>query len=232
MQEFAHSKKGDYRISNLSYNSRRMARLLLADDHQLVREGFRALLQMHGFEVVGEAADGFAAVRLARECQPDVAIVDLSMPLLNGIEAAREIANVSPRTRTILLTIYTEDHYVMEALRAGASGYLLKSRAAKDLVDAIRKVEAGGIYLGAEVSDAAIRTYQKQIQISTVNLSSRERQVLALIAQGKSTREVAVVLGISPKTASAHRANLMKKLDVHETAGLVRYAIRTGMVAA
>src|SRR5436305_12987312 len=110
MQEFAHSKKGDYRISNLSYNSRRMARLLLADDHQLVREGFRALLQMHGFEVVGEAADGFAAVRLARECQPDVAIVDLSMPLLNGIEAAREIANVSPRTRTILLTIYTEDH--------------------------------------------------------------------------------------------------------------------------
>ena len=210
-----------------------MTRLLLADDHQLVREGFRALLQMHGFEVIAEAADGFAAVKLARECQPDVAIVDLSMPLLNGIEAVREIASVSPRTRTIVLTIYTEDHYVMEALRAGAAGYLLKSRAAKDLVEAIRQVTAGGVYLGSEVSDAIVRNYQKQIHVTPdPNLSSRERQVLALIAQGKSTREVAGVLGISPKTASVHRANLMKKLDVHETAGLVRYAIRIGMVAA
>ena len=210
-----------------------MVKLLLADDHQLVREGFRALLEMHGFEVVAEAADGMAAVRMARECQPDVAIIDVSMPLLTGIEALREISIVAPRTRTILLTMYTEDHYVMDALRAGASGYVLKSRAGKDLIAAIEQVADGKIYLGPEVSDTIIRTYQKDVRgTPTAGLSSRECQVLALIAQGKSTREVALVLGISPKTASAHRANLMKKLNLHETAGLVRYAIKSGLVAA
>jgi len=210
-----------------------MVSLLLADDHQLVREGFRALLELHGFNVIAEAADGLAAVRMARENQPDVAVIDVSMPLLTGIEAVREISVVSPRTRSILLTMYTEDHYVMDALRAGASGYVLKSRAGKDLIEAIQQVAAGKLYLGAEVSDTIIRTYQKEIRGSTApGLSSRECQVLALIAQGKSTREVALILGISPKTASSHRANLMKKLDVHETAGLVRYAIKSGLVAA
>lgn len=210
-----------------------MVSLLLADDHQLVREGFRALLELHGFNVIAEAADGLAAVRMARENQPDVAVIDVSMPLLTGIEAVREISVVSPRTRSILLTMYTEDHYVMDALRAGASGYVLKSRAGKDLIEAIQQVAAGKLYLGAEVSDTIIRTYQNEIRGSTApGLSSRECQVLALIAQGKSTREVALILGISPKTASSHRANLMKKLDVHETAGLVRYAIKSGLVAA
>jgi DNA-binding NarL/FixJ family response regulator len=207
--------------------------ILLADDHKVVREGFRALLEDHGFQIVGEASDGYEAVRLAREFKPAIAVLDLSMPLLSGIQACKEISRVSPLTRTIILTMYRDDQYVLDALRAGVAGYMLKSRAGKDLIEAIREVSAGSTYLGPEISHVVVKAYQSNVQPPLhTSLSSRETQVLQLVAQGKSTKEVASVLGISVKTASAHRASLMRKLDIHETAGLVRYAIRVGLVAA
>jgi len=208
-------------------------RILLADDHEVVREGFRALLEDHGFQIVGEASDGYEAVRLANDLKPAIAVLDLSMPLLSGIQACREIAKVSPFTRTIILTMYRDDQYVLDALRAGVSGYILKSRAGKDLIEAIREVSAGSTYLGPEVSQVVVKAYQAGgHEPAHSSLSSRETQVLQLVAQGKSTKEVATTLGISVKTASAHRASLMRKLDIHETAGLVRYAIRAGLIAA
>jgi two-component system, NarL family, response regulator NreC len=207
--------------------------ILLADDHELVREAFRVLLEREGFQVLGEASDGFEAVRLAGQLRPQIALLDVSMPLLNGLDATREIARVSPNTRILILTMFAEDRYVLEALRAGASGFILKTRAGKDLVEAIQRISRGLLYLGPETSDAVVRAYRSHVQgDGFANLSSRERQVLQLVAEGKTTKEVASVLGISAKTASAHRERLMKKLDVHETAGLVRYAIRMGLIAA
>jgi RNA polymerase sigma factor (sigma-70 family) len=155
------------------------------------------------------------------------------MPQLNGLDATREILRVSPSTRILILTMFAEDRYVLEALRAGASGFILKTRAGKDLVEAIQRVSRGLLYLGPETSEAVVRAYRSNVQgDGFAQLSSRERQVLQLVAEGKTTKEVASVLGISAKTASAHRERLMKKLDVHETAGLVRYAIRMGLIAA
>ena len=205
--------------------------ILLADDHSIVREGFRALLESHGFEVVGEAADGFEAVRLAGQLKPRIAVLDLSMPLMNGIEACREIARISPQTRCIILTMYREDRYVIEALRAGVAGYILKSRAGKDLLEAMEKVAQGSTYIGQDISQVIAEVLQKNARPAASKLSSRECQVLQLVAEGKSTKEVASVLGISFKTASAHRSRLMRKLNIHETAGLVRYAIRAGLIS-
>ncbi len=204
--------------------------ILLADDHEIVRDGFRALLERHGFRVVGEASDGHEAVRLAQKLKPQLAVLDLSMPLLNGIEASRQITSISPETKTILLTMYKEDQYILEALRAGVSGYILKSKGTKELVDAIREVLRGVTYLSPEVSRSVIEAYRGGVQPDAVPISPREREVLQLVAEGKSTKEIAVVLGISVKTASAHRTRLMGKLDIHETAGLVRFAIRLGLV--
>ena len=206
--------------------------VILADDHQVVREGFKAILEREGFQVVAEAEDGHEAVRLADKHKPQVAIVDLSMPLLNGIDATREILRVSPRTKGILLTMFKEDQYVLGALQAGVAGYVLKTRAAKDLVDAIREVLRGTTYLSPEISQAVVRAYRQKLQPVAAPLSPRERQVLQLVAEGKTTKEVATLLGISVKTASTHRSRLMEKLDIHETAGLVRYAIRSGLIRA
>ena len=204
--------------------------VLLADDHEVVRDGFRALLERHGFRVIGEASDGQEAVRLAQKVRPQVAVLDLSMPLLSGIEASRQIISNSPETKTILLTMYKEDQYILEALRAGVSGYILKTKGTKELVDAIRQVLRGTTYLSPEVSRSVIEAYRGGAQPEAVPLSPRERQVLQLVAEGKSSKEVATVLGISVKTASAHRTRLMNKLDIHGTAGLVRFAIRLGLV--
>ena len=204
--------------------------ILLADDHGVVREAIRALLEQQGFQVVGEAADGLEAVRLAEKFKPRVAVLDLSMPLLNGVEASREIARISPQTRIIILTMYKEDQYVLEALRAGVFGYLLKTSAAKDLVEAIRQVSHGTVYLSPEISQTIIKAYRAGTEPVSTHLSLRESQVLQLVAEGKTTKEIASVLGIGVKTASSHRTRLMRKLDVHETAGLVRCAIRLGLV--
>jgi DNA-binding NarL/FixJ family response regulator len=205
-------------------------RVVLADDHQIVRQGVRALLERQGFEIVGEAEDGNEATRLVSQLHPDVAVLDIAMPSLNGIDAAREIARVSPDTRTILLTMYSEDHRLVEALRAGVSGYLLKTRAAEDLELAIREVCRGGVYLSRGLSQDVVEAYLNRKPLATVELSPRERQVLQLVAEGKTTKEVASLLGVSTKTAESHRTRIMSKLDIHETASLVRYAIRNGII--
>ena len=205
-------------------------RLLLADDHSLVRQGLKALLERQGFQVASEASDGQEAVRLAAKVQPEVAILDISMPLLNGLDAARELLKSSPKTKVVLLTQHDEDHYVTEALRAGAKGYVLKSQAADDLVHAIREVCSGAVYLSPSISRAVVDAYLSRTYVSTDPLSARERQVLQLVGEGKSTKDVAAQLGISVKTAESHRARLMRKLDIHETASLVRYAIRRGLI--
>jgi two-component system response regulator NreC len=205
-------------------------RVLLADDHPVLRHGLRALLEREGFAVVGEAADGKEAVKLARQHRPDVAALDLSMPLLSGLEAARTIQSEQLARGVLLLTVHREDHYVLEALRAGVRGYVLKSQAPEDIATAIRQVASGGMYLSPGLSEVLLDAYVNRREPVDDPLSPRERQVLQLVAEGKTTKEVAVVLDISVKTADSHRSRLMKKLDIHETAGLVRYAIRRGVV--
>jgi two-component system response regulator NreC len=207
-------------------------RVLLADDHSLIRQGLRALLEKQGFQVVSEASDGQEALRSVEKTQPEVAILDISMPVLNGVDAARELLKSSPKTRVILLTQHDEDQYVTEALRAGVRGYVLKSQAAEDLLHAIQEVCRGKVYLSPNISGAVVDAYLSKTYVSPDPLSARERQVLQLVGEGKSTKDVAVHLGISVKTAESHRARLMKKLDIHETASLVRYAIRRGLIQA
>jgi len=207
-------------------------RILLADDHDLVRQGIKTLLERQGFQVVCEASDGQEALRLAAKDKPDVAIMDVSMPIMNGVDAAREMTKSSPKTRVILLTQHDEDQYVTEALRAGVQGYVLKNQAVEDFVHAIQEVCRGSVYLSPNISRAVVDAYLSKKYDSTDILSGRERQVLQLVGEGKSTKDISVHLGISVKTAESHRARLMKKLDIHETATLVRYAIRRGLIQA
>jgi len=205
-------------------------RVLLADDHSLIRQALRALLEKQGFQVVSEASDGQEALRSVEKTQPEVAILDISMPVLNGVDAARELVKSSPKTRVILLTQHDEDEYVTEALRAGVRGYVLKSQAAEDLLHAIQEVCRGKVYLSPNISGAVVDAYLSKTYVSPDPLSARARQVLQLVGEGKSTKDIAAHLGISVKTAESHRARLMKKLDIHETASLVRYAIRRGLI--
>jgi DNA-binding NarL/FixJ family response regulator len=209
-------------------------RVVLADNHELVRQGLKTLLEREGFQVDGEASDGQEVVRLFSNSnsRADVAILDISMPILNGIDAAREVQKLSPKTKTILLTRHDEDQYVTEALRAGVKGYVLKHQAANDLVHAIHQVCRGGVYLSPSISRAVVEAYLSKTELPSDRLSSRERQVLQLVGEGKSTKEVAALLGISVKTAESHRSRVMQKLDIHETASLVRYAIRRGLIQA
>ena len=205
-------------------------RVVLADDHVLVRQSLKALLDREGFKVVAEASDGQEAVRQVESMQPDIAILDISMPTLNGIDAAREIGRIAPKVKTILLTQHDEDEYISEALDAGMRGYVLKSQVASDLLEAIRQVSRGQVYLSPGVSNALVQAFRSKVTKSKDPLTARERQVLQLIAEGKSTRDVASLLGISVKTAESHRTRLMSKLDIHETASLVRYAVKHRLV--
>jgi two-component system, NarL family, response regulator NreC len=204
--------------------------VLLADDHPVFRQGLRALLERERFEVVGEASDGLEAIVLSERLQPQVVVIDLAMPALNGIDAVREILKRAPRAKAILLTMYTEEHHVLEALRAGVKGCVSKSQAAEHLLQAIKDVSAGGVYLSPHVSGAVVQAYLAKTDLPYEPLTPRERQVLQLIAEGKTTKETAAVLDVSVKTAETHRTNLMEKLDIHSTAGLVRYAIRRGLL--
>jgi DNA-binding NarL/FixJ family response regulator len=206
-------------------------RLVLADDHVLVRQGLRKLLESAGFVVAGEAADGREAVRLVHIENPDLAVIDIGMPQFNGLNAALELTRSHPHVRLIVLTQHGESQYVSEALRCGVKGYVLKSQAARDLVRAIEGVSRGEVYLSPGVASAVADACASPAG-GVDGLSVRERQVLQLIAEGTSTKDIAAQLGISAKTVESHRSKLMRKLDIHDTAGLVRYAIRRGVTQA
>ena len=205
-------------------------RVLIADDHEMFRQGLRALLEEEGFQFVAEASNGREAVQLCEQHHPEVAILDISMPLLNGIFAAREIIKSNPRTKIVLLTQHTEDQMVLESLRAGITGYVLKTRAANELVHALRAVCRGEMYLTQSISRTVVQAFLTKDSLPERPLSDRERQVLQRVAEGKTTKEIASMLGVSVNTAETHRTNLMEKLDIHDTAGLVRYAMRNGVI--
>ena len=207
-------------------------RVLLADDHQIVRQGVRGLLERAGHHVVAEASDGQEALKLARSLSPDIAVLDLSMPLLNGLDAAREMSRLSPEIKTILLTAYTDRAYVLRAMKAGAKGYVLKTDAAEDLMRAIREISRGEMYLSPAIAESVVEAYLAKTDVLVDPLTARERQIVQLIAEGKTTKEAARLLNISVKTAQSHRSHAMKKLEVHEVTGLVRYAINHGLCAA
>jgi two-component system response regulator NreC len=207
-------------------------RIVLADDHHIVRQGLRMLLERDGLQVVAEATDGREAVALAQTHKPDVVVLDLMMPLLNGLDAGREILQNHYATAAILLTMHTQEHQIATALRAGIRGYLLKTQAAEDLVKAIRDVLRGEIYLSPGVSRIVVESYLSGAQPEGDPLAPRERQVLQLVAEGKTSKEIAALLGLTVKTAESYRARVMEKLDLHETAALVRYAIRRGIIDA
>lgn len=216
-------------------------RLVLADDHTLVRAGIRALLQVSPlFQVVGEAATGTDALRLARTHKPDVILMDITMPELNGLEATTRVVKEFPRVRVIILSMHATKDYVLHALDAGAAGYLLKGAAASELEAAIKAVVRGETYLSSAVSRYVVEALKSSGNGGGGNeqadaysqLTPRQRQVLQLIAEGKTTREIAGILDLSLKTVKTHRTALMQTLNIHDIAGLVRYAIRTGVVSA
>ncbi len=196
----------------------------------MVRDGLRAILEREGFKVVAEAANGREAVEWSEKLHPDVAVLDLSMPFLNGIDAAREIRRVSPDTKTIILTMHTERQFILAGLRAGTSGFVMKTHSAVELVHAVRETARGGSYFSPEVTQAAVEAYQNKSDLPDDPLTPRERQVLQLIAESNTTKEIAALLDISAKTVETYRSRIMEKLGIHQTAGVVRYAIRHGVV--
>ena len=210
--------------------TRRM-RILLVDDHAVVRRGFRAILSAEpDMEVVGEASNGREAVAQAEALQPDLAVMDVSMPELNGIEATRRMAAASPRTRVLALSMHKDAVYVREILRAGARGYLLKDASDTDLLTAIRVVARGEGFLSPGVSDAVLNDYRRHVTDPIDLLSSREREVLQMIAEGKTNKEIATTLNLSVYTVEAHRGRIMEKLNLHSAGELVRFAVRKGLI--
>jgi len=209
-------------------------RILLADDHTLVRAGFRSLLEhLPGVKVIAEAADGREALRLVEAERPDVVFMDISMPGMRGLEAAARITKEYPQTRVVMLSMNATEEYVLEALRVGASGYLLKNADATELELALKAVLRGETYLSPAVSKHVVADYRRRVgtEPSPVErLTPRQREVWQLIAEGHSTKEIARKLDVSVKTVETHRMQLMKQLEVHDVAGLVRYAIRVGLV--
>jgi len=206
--------------------------VILADDHLMFRQGIRTLLESYDFNVVAETDNGHDAIRLARKHTPLLAILDFGMPLLNGIDTAQEIHKQSPHTQVVILTMYDDGFYALEALKCGILGYVLKSQAGKDLINAIMEVLRGAIYLSPKISGTVVRSLVSKQEQPTELLTSRERQVLQLIAEGNTTKEIAALLHLSVKTAESHRSHIMQRLDMHNVASLVRYAIRRGMIEA
>src|ERR1700745_2181829 len=212
-------------------------RIFIADDHEVVRKGLCALLEAQpDWEVCGEAADGREAVEKAHELKPDVVILDIGMPSLNGLEATRQILKTNPHAKVLILTLHDSDQVVREVLNAGARGFLLKSDAARDLVVAVEAVRRDKNYFTSKVSAMVLEGYLKggtqavAAAVGRERLTPREREVVQLLAEGKSTKEVAAALGLSVKTAETHRSNLMRKLDVHSVSQLVLYAVRNNIV--
>lgn len=212
-----------------------MITILLADDHHIVRQGVRALLEAEpDLKVVAETGDGLETLRTIERLKPNVLVLDLMMPGLNGLEVVRRASKLSPHTRTVVLSMYADEAYVLEALRNGAVGYVLKDSSATDLVKAIREAAIGRRYLSPPLSDRAIEAYRERAAATAVDryetLTAREREVLHLAAEGYTNAEIAARLGISQRTAETHRAHLMRKLGLHTQADLIRYALRRGII--
>ena len=208
------------------------AKVLLVDDHKIVREGLRALLEEESdLEVVGEAGDGLEAIGLVSDLRPDIVVMDISMPGMDGVEATRRIRAGEPEVKVVALSIHAEKQFVAGMLRAGAWGYLLKTEAARDLVQAIRTVRAGGRYVSPQLIDPSVEDYLQQLidEGEQPILTPREREVLRLIAEGKTNRQIGDELNVSEKTVDNHRQHIMAKLDLHNTAELTRYAIKEGI---
>jgi DNA-binding NarL/FixJ family response regulator len=202
-------------------------RILVADDHPIVRQGICSLLKSHaGWEVCGEASDGRQAVQAAKDLRPDIVVLDLAMPALNGLDATRQILNENADQRVLILTVSDSEQLIREVLGAGARGFVLKSDAAKDLVAAVQALELHRTFFTSRVQDILDNYFAPSGVASLPTLTSREREVLQLIAEGKTTKEVAVILGCSTKTAETHRSNFMRKLHLHSVSEVVLYAIR------
>jgi two-component system response regulator NreC len=208
-----------------------MIKILLADDHALVRQGFSMMLAAQpDMQIVGQAGNGREAVELGEKLHPDVVIMDVTMPELNGIEATRRLAEVSPRTRVLALSMHKDSVYVREILRAGARGYLLKDSSDADLLAAVRAVAKGEGYISPGVSEAVLSDYRRHVSDPLDLLTGREREVLQLIAEGKTNKEIATSLALSVYTVEAHRGRVMEKLNLHSTGELVRFALRSGLI--
>ena len=211
-------------------------RILLADDHSVVRKGLRLLLEMQAdFNVIADAADGREAVALAQKLTPDVVVMDVAMPILNGIEAARQITAKLPQTAVVFLSMHADEGYVLKALKAGARAYLLKDSAEYDLINAIRAVSEGKAFFSPAISKMLVEDYMRQMRERAVEdsyelLTTREREVLQLLAEGQSNKEVATRLGLSTYTVETHRSNILQKLNLHSSAELILYAVRKGVI--
>ena len=214
-------------------------RLLVADDHEIVRQGLRFLLEAQsGWEVAGEASDGREAVAKAKELKPDVTVLDISMPSMNGLEATRQMLKNDVRAKVLILTMHDSDPLIKEVLDAGARGYVLKSDASRDLVSAVDAVRRNKTFFTAKVSQMILDGYLEKkpaAPVADVNpsrLTPRQREIVKLLAEGKSSKELAAVLGLSVKTVETHRANIMRRLECHSVSELVRYAVRNGLIQA
>jgi len=211
-------------------------RVLIVDDHNLVRQGLAAMLRAHeGFSVVGEAENGREAVRKAKELMPDVVLMDIAMPLLNGIEATRQIRHAAPEVKVLVLSMYTEGEHVFQALKAGATGYVVKDADIAELLSAIRSVNGGNTFFSPVISRKIMESYlsedeDKKPGAATDHLTNREKEVLQLICEGYTNNEIAGLMKISVKTVETHRSHIMGKLDIHEVTGLIKYAIKKGII--
>lgn len=209
----------------------RKIRILLADDHSIVRQGFKMILAAQpDMEVVGEAANGRQAIEMAEQLRPDIVVMDVAMPELNGVEATRRLTALSPHSRVLALSMHKVSTYVREILRAGARGYLLKDSFDTDLLAAVRAIYRGEGYLSPSVSEAVLSDYRKQVTDPVDLLTSREREILQMIAEGKTNKEIASLLNLSVYTVDAHRGRVMEKLNLHTTGELVRFAMRKGLI--
>jgi len=222
-------------LKALPFDNHHPITIVLADDHHIVRQGLRALLAMEpGFQLIGEAGDGPRTVQLVNNLKPDVLILDLVMPGLNGLEITRQVRQYSPQTQVVILSMHVNEAYVLEALRNGASAYVLKDNSAEDLVRAIREVIQGHRYLSPPISAHAIETYLKKAEDAPLDayetLTNREREVLHLAAEGHTNNEIAAHLCISPRTVETHRAHMMHKLNLRNQTELIRYALRRGII--
>jgi len=218
------------------FDTMKSVRILLADDHTIVRKGLRMLLENHeGFHVVAEAADGREAIALAQEHQPDIVVMDLAMPVLNGIEAARQICGNGTPSAIVFLSMHSDESYVLKALKSGAKGYLLKDSAEQDLINAVKTVSEGKAFFSPAISRMLVEDYVRQMHAQRVDdsydlLTTREREILQLLAEGRSNKDVAAVLDLSLHTVETHRGHIMQKLNLHSGAEIILYAVRKGVL--